>query len=55
MKFVKRIGDGEITIEDNEVIEKPIVDRADDWAQEFVTHQVPPLSISPQDFLAGLL
>ena len=37
MKFVKRIGDGEVTIKDNEVIEKTKSDseRADDWAEEF--------------------
>ncbi|OWF41218.1 peroxisomal targeting signal 1 receptor-like isoform X1 [Mizuhopecten yessoensis] len=48
MKFVKRIGDGEITIKDNEVVEKSPMDRADDWAQEFVTHQTAGKSVVDQ-------
>lgn len=32
LKFVKKIGDGELTIKDNEVIEKST---ADQWVQEF--------------------
>ena len=47
MKFVKRIGDGEVTINDNEVVEKAKSDteRADDWAEEFSvdSNQVFPL------------
>ncbi|VDI58508.1 peroxin-5 [Mytilus galloprovincialis] len=39
MKFVKRIGDGEITIENNDVIELSQQDKAEDWAQEFSVNQ----------------
>ena len=39
MKFVKKIGDGEITIKDNQVIDHS--DKAEEWAQEFSTQQVP--------------
>ncbi|XP_046369763.2 peroxisomal targeting signal 1 receptor-like isoform X1 [Haliotis rufescens] len=39
MKFVKRIGDGEITIEDNKVLQKTPGQRSDDWAQEFSAGQ----------------
>lgn len=37
LKFVKKIGDGEIVIKDNEVIEKTPEDKAEVWAQEFST------------------
>ncbi|KAL5014307.1 hypothetical protein ScPMuIL_008577 [Solemya velum] len=39
MKFVKRLGDGSITISDNQVLERPVSDQADNWAQEFSTIQ----------------
>lgn len=35
LKFVKKIGDGEIVIKDNEVIERSPDDKAEAWAQEF--------------------
>ena len=35
MKFLKKIGDGDIKIKDNEVIEKTETEKADEWAQEF--------------------
>jgi hypothetical protein len=40
MKFVKRIGDGEITIENNDVVELSPQDQAEDWAKEFSVNQV---------------
>ncbi|KAK3104843.1 hypothetical protein FSP39_011457 [Pinctada imbricata] len=40
MKFVKKIGDGEITIKDNQVIENP--DKAQQWAEEFSSEQLNP-------------
>ena len=39
MKFVKRIGDGEITIENNDVVELSPQDQAEDWAKEFSVNQ----------------
>ena len=42
MKFVKKIGNGDIKIKDNEVIEKTETEKADEWAQEFTQNfQVP--------------
>jgi hypothetical protein len=40
MKFVKKIGDGEITIKDNEVVEKSPEGRSEEWVQEFTSEQV---------------
>ena len=40
MKFVKRIGDGEITIENNDVVELSPQDQAEDWAKDFSVNQV---------------
>ena len=40
MKFVKKIGDGEITIEDNQVVEKSTDERAEDWVSDFRTAEV---------------
>ena len=40
MKFVKKIGDGEITIKDNQVVEKSIDERAEDWVSDFRTSEV---------------
>ena len=37
MKFVKKIGDGDITIKDNEVIDASVDDKAVSWADEFAT------------------
>jgi len=37
MKFVKKIGDGDVTIQNNEVIEKTPGEKANDWAQEFTS------------------
>ncbi|XP_076452011.1 peroxisomal targeting signal 1 receptor-like [Babylonia areolata] len=37
MKFVKKIGDGEITIQDNKVVEKSPDERAEDWVSDFRT------------------
>ena len=36
MKFVKRLGDGDLTIKDNEVIEKGVQEKSEDWVNEFV-------------------
>ena len=42
MKFVKKIGDGDIKIKDNEVIEKTDDEKSEEWAQEFTQNfQVP--------------
>lgn len=35
MKFVKKIGDGDIKIKDNEVIEKTLDEKSEEWAHEF--------------------
>ena len=35
MKFIKRIGDGEITIQDNQVVELTPSERADHWSKQF--------------------
>ncbi len=35
MKFIKKIGDGEVTIKDNEVVETNSSERAEIWADEF--------------------
>ena len=37
MKFIKRIGDGEITVKDNQVVDKKTgaMQDSDNWAQEF--------------------
>ena len=43
MKFVKKIGEGEVKIEDNQVKGadgKPIEATADDWTEEFSKEQV---------------
>ena len=40
MKFVKRLGDGEITIQDNAVVEKSPQQRSEAWAQQYVEKQV---------------
>jgi hypothetical protein len=46
LKFVKKIGDGDIVIRENEVIEKTPEDKAEAWAQEFSsTPQVPVLPV----------
>ncbi|XP_048752500.1 peroxisomal targeting signal 1 receptor-like isoform X2 [Ostrea edulis] len=43
LKFVKKIGDGDIQIRDNEVIEKTPDEKAETWAQEFsATPQMDP-------------
>lgn len=34
MKFIKRIGNGEITIEDNKVLNLSASERADNWADQ---------------------
>ena len=42
MKFVKKIGDGDIKIKDNEVIEKTLDEKSEEWAHEFTQNfQVP--------------
>lgn len=35
MRFVKKIGDGDVTIKDNEVIEKSADVKSEEWANEF--------------------
>lgn len=40
MKFVKQIGDGEVTIQDNTVLTNPTGQQDEDWVQEFRTLQV---------------
>ena len=35
MKFVKKIGDGEVSIKDNQVTEKSSNDIAQDWVNSF--------------------
>ena len=35
MRFVKKIGDGDVTIKDNEVIEKSVDEKSDEWVNEF--------------------
>lgn len=37
MKFVKKLGDGEITIQDNKVVNKTAAQQTDDWVQDFRT------------------
>ncbi|PVD35309.1 hypothetical protein C0Q70_02269 [Pomacea canaliculata] len=39
MKFVKQIGDGEVTIQDNTVLTNPTGQQDEDWVQEFRTLQ----------------
>jgi len=39
MKFVKKIGDGEISIKDNQVVTSSGEEVADNWAQDFHTQQ----------------
>ena len=39
MKFVKKIGDGEISIKDNQVVNKSGEEIAQDWAQDFHKQQ----------------
>lgn len=39
MKFVKKIGDGEISIKDNQVIEKSPDGLAESWMQDFTSSQ----------------
>ena len=42
MQFIKRIGDGEITIEDNKVLElSPAQKTGNAWAEEFTQNQHP--------------
>lgn len=44
---MKKIGDGDIQIRDNEVIEKTPDEKAETWAQEFsATPQVPVLPVA---------
>ena len=40
MKFVKKISEGEITIQDNEVVDKTADERAEDWVSDFRTAEV---------------
>ena len=35
MRFVKKIGDGDITIKDNDVVEKTPDEKSEEWASEF--------------------
>lgn len=35
MQFIKKIGDGELTIKDNEVLETSSSDKAKSWTDEF--------------------
>lgn len=35
MRFVKKISDGDVTIKDNEVIEKSVDEKSEEWANEF--------------------
>ena len=35
MRFVKKIGDGDITIKDNDVVEKTPDEKSEEWANEF--------------------
>ena len=35
MKFVKKIGDGEVTVKDNQLLSKSGEEISEDWAQDF--------------------
>ena len=42
IRFVKKISEGDVTIKDNEVIEKSVVDdvdKSEEWANEFAKSQ----------------
>ena len=38
MKFIKKIGDGAVTIKDNEVIDTNATEKAEIWGDEFSRH-----------------
>ena len=47
MKFMKKIGDGEVSIHDNQVIENTPVSRsADAWVDDFKLQQQPSTKVS---------
>jgi hypothetical protein len=35
MKFIKQIGDGELTIKDNQLLEQTPTQKADAWSEQF--------------------
>lgn len=37
MRFVKKISEGDVTIKDNEVIEKSLDEKSEEWANEFAS------------------
>ncbi len=40
MKFMKKIGDGDVTVKDNEVIETNPMEKAEIWGSEFSRQEV---------------
>ena len=52
MKFIKRVGDGEITIEDNQVIELSASQKAENWSDQYNT-QTPTNTSSVADAWVG--
>lgn len=42
MKFIKKLGDGELTVKDNTVVETGAAGKADIWADEFHERHVAP-------------
>lgn len=52
MRFVKKISDGDVTIKDNEVVEKSVEEKSEEWANEFASSG--PYTQQVLDFLSGL-